>query len=299
MSIYYFYSDSEPVPFKYLCPTRMAGQMPAPYETKMTPNAYLEFAILDLAEGSTRGLINAFGNAKRALHLAIDLLLNQYGLFLHFRKSNFPEKLRLLDSIGVLPITVMENLNVERNLLEHEYATPPHRRVAEAVDVTRLLMLATEKLLEHTPYEAVVGWKDPKRHLILRLEPVMGTLNLFVLRAKGKFGKLNGISCFRGNLRTFANETLSPGIQISSTPWRIINLNKAAAHEWRPIITELVNVQRRQNGRETIVDNSNGLVTTAITFPLAALDGTSFAEIIDGVLRDRMEKRTASDGATK
>lgn len=290
MSLYFFYKDTEPVPFRYLSPTRMAGQLPPPYESTMTPNAYLEFAIADLAEGTTRGLVNAFGNAKRALHLAIDTLLHQYGLFTHFRKSNFPEKLRLLDSIGVLPITIMENLNVERNLLEHEYATPPDKRVAEAVDVTRLLLLATEKLLEATPYEAVVGWKNPKHHLILQLEPKQGVLNLFVLRAKGQFGIINGVSCFRGNLRTFTDGVLYPGIHISKKPWRVIKLNKAEMNEWKPIIAELVNVQRRQRSRETIIDKASGTVTTSITFPLPAIDGMSWAEIMDKFLKERMEK---------
>ena len=163
----------------------MAGQLPPPYDTIMTPNAYLEFAIADLAEGSTRGHVNAFGNAKRALHLTIDTLLHQYGLFTHFGKSNFPDKLRLLDGIGLLPIRIMENLNVERNLLEHEYDTPSEKRVAEAVDVTRLLLLASEVLLETTPFEVVVGWKIPQKHVVLQLEPVQGLLNFFTLRAKG------------------------------------------------------------------------------------------------------------------
>lgn len=287
VSIYFFYDDTEPVPFRYLSPTRMAGRLPLPYDSTMTPNAYLEFAIADLADGSTRGLVNAFGNAKRALHLTIDTLLHQYGLFTHFRKANFPEKLRLLDSIGVLPITIMENLNVERNLLEHEYTTPSQKRVAEAVDVTKLLLLATEKLLEATPYEAVLGWKNPKLHLVLQLEPSQGALNFYVLRAKGKFSKINGISCFRGTLRTLTTNALSSGIHISKTPWKIITLNKADSNEWKPIISELVNVQRRQRSRETIVDHAEGVVTTAISFPLPALESSSWTEIMDKFMKEK------------
>jgi hypothetical protein len=290
MSTYFFYKESEPVPFFYLTPSRMAGQLPPPYESAMTPSAYLEFSITDLSDGSTRGLVNAFGNAKRALHLAIDTLLHQYGLFTHFRKSNFPDKLRLLDSIGILPITIMENLNVERNLLEHEYATPPKKRVAEAVDVTRLLLLATEKLLEATPFEVIVGWRNPKQHIVLQLEPVQGLLNLYVLRAKGQFGKIHGISCFRGRLRKFTGEALNPGIKISKKPWKVITLNKAEMNEWKPILTELVNVQRKQTSRETFVDKEAGFVTTSITFPLPLLKDRSWADIMDSILKKQMEK---------
>jgi hypothetical protein len=162
LAVYFFYDTSEPGSFSYLTPTRQVGPLPPPYETDMSPSAYLEFAIEDLAADTARGLINAFGNAKRAFHLAIDSLLNQYGLFTRFRKANFPEKVRLIDTVGMIPIGIMHNLNVERNLLEHEYAVPSKARVKEAVDVTKLLLLATEKLVEATPQEVVVGWRIPQ-----------------------------------------------------------------------------------------------------------------------------------------
>ena len=76
MAIYFFYDAGEPVPFCYLTPTRQVGPLPPPYESDMSPGAYLEFAIEDLAAETARGLINAFGNAKRAFHLAIDSLLH-------------------------------------------------------------------------------------------------------------------------------------------------------------------------------------------------------------------------------
>ena len=183
MSVYFFYEPSDSTPFYYLTPTRMVGQLPPPYDTTMSPNGYLEFAIDDFDGESKRGLVNAFGNVKRALHFAVDILLQQYGLFKHFRKSNFPAKLRLLDEIGVLPINVMKNLNVERNLVEHEYDAPPRSRVAEAIDIVKLLLLASEKLLEATPHEAIVGWRNPRRHTVVQLEPFEGVLNLFTLQA--------------------------------------------------------------------------------------------------------------------
>ena len=101
----------------------------------------------------------------RAFHLAaIDSLLHQYGLFTKFRKETFPEKVRLIDAVGMIPIGIMTNLNVERNLLEHDrVAVPPKTQVKEAVDVTKLLLLATEKLVEATPHEVVMGWAKPSK----------------------------------------------------------------------------------------------------------------------------------------
>ena len=69
MAVYFFYDTSELGPFSYLTPTRQVGPLPPPYESDMSPSAYLEFAIEDLAADTARGLINAFGNAKRAFHL--------------------------------------------------------------------------------------------------------------------------------------------------------------------------------------------------------------------------------------
>src|SRR5579862_8969512 len=159
MSTYYFYDPKEPVPFTYLSPTRMVGQIPPPYDSAATPATYLEFAIADVKEGSDRGYVNAFTNVKRALHLAIDVLLHQYGLFHAYRKDNFPGKLSLLDTVGILPTTIVTNLNLERNLVEHEYAMPAKKRVDEAIDVAKLIIMAMETLVSGVVHEAIVGWR--------------------------------------------------------------------------------------------------------------------------------------------
>jgi len=250
----------------------------------MLPNDYLGFAIADFTDGSKRGLVNAFGNAKRALHFQIDILLHQYGLFKHFGKSNFPTKLQLLDDIGILPINIMRNLNVERNLIEHEYDTPSNSRVAEAIDVVKLLLLASEKLLEMTPYEAVVGWKEPRRQLVLRLEPLQGEINLFTLRAKGKYKKINGVSCFVGPLRDFSGNQIMPGINIPKTPWRLITLNKAEASSWKPIIAELVNTNRQRSMHKTFVHTESAAITIPITVPLPEFENKPWSQIMDEFL---------------
>jgi hypothetical protein len=294
MPVCYFYDSTKPVPFNYLTPSRMVGELPPPYDTTMSPNVYLEFAIADYAEGSQRGLVNAFGNAKRALHFTIDILLNQYGLFHHFGKSNFPTKLQLSDDIGILPITIMKNLNVERNLIEHEYDTPPENRVAEAIDVVKLLLLATEKLLERTPHEVVVGWKNPKRHILIQLEPISGELRLFTLQAKGRYRKSHGISHFPGPLRNFSEGKLLPGIKIPKSPWRIINLNKAQTNEWKPILAELINVQRKRTMFESIMNVETAEVTIPVTIPLPTLTKKPLPQILDEMIEKRFEEGAAS-----
>lgn len=290
MSVYYFYDIKDALPFSYLTPTRMAGELPPPYESSMTARGFLEFAIIDYKEGTERGYVNAFGNIKRAMHLAIDTLLNQYGLFTYFKKSNFPTKLQILDSIGILPITIVQNLNVERNLLEHEYIVPNKKRIAEAIDVAKLILLATEKLLESTPYESVVGWRDHKCHLVLQLEPILGRINLFSLRAKGQFKKIKGISCFVGNFRTFGDNTLSPRIKISKKPWKIIELKKETIHEWKPILMELVNIQRK--GRTSShINKESGTIVMPISVPIPTFGVKSFATIMDEFLEAKFKNK--------
>jgi len=189
LSVIYFYDDGEQLPFYYMVPSRWSGELPPPYDSSLQPHHYLEFAIRDLEDQTSRGLVNAFGNAKRSLHFMIDSVLHQYGAFTHYKGANFPTKLRLLDKMGILPITLMKNLNVERNLLEHEYNVPSRRRVEEAVDVAKLIIMATERIIEKIPTEVILGWREPRKHLVMQLEPIAGEIRLFGLKAKGRYSK--------------------------------------------------------------------------------------------------------------
>jgi hypothetical protein len=46
----------------------------------VTAEQYLRYAVSALEDGSDRGSIDAFGHAKRALHLTVEFILNAYGL---------------------------------------------------------------------------------------------------------------------------------------------------------------------------------------------------------------------------
>ncbi len=290
MSIYYFYESTDPVPFSYLTVTRMAGQIKPPYDTPMQPEDYLEFAITDFSEGSGRGFVNAFSNAKRALHLAVDTVLHQYGLFKYYSKKNFPTKLNILDEMGIFPTNIIKNLNSERNLIEHEYDTPPQKRVGEAIDVAKLLLLAIEKQMESTPYEAVIGWKNPKRHCVMQIEPIKGVINLFTLKAKGHHKKSHGIFHFSGRLRNFGGGELTSGVSIAKNPWKVISLRKSDLAEWKPILSELVNIQRRESISKVKIDKEKATMTIPITVPLPVFESKSWAQIMDEFLKDKLEK---------
>jgi hypothetical protein len=288
--IYYFY-DGEPVPFYYLSPTRQVGELPIPYTTTMSPSGYVEFAIQDLASDSPRGYINAFSNVKRAIHLLIDSLLNQYGLFFHFRSANFPTKLQLLDEVGLLPIGIMTNLNVERNLLEHEYSTPTKQRVQEAVDVAKLLLLATEKLLEKTPQEVLAGWRAPKRQFLLRLESPSGRINLFGIWTPKHYRKRKSLTHVDGPIRTLRGDEYHSWVKIAKVPWKTIPLDRTHKNDWVPIIKELVNLQRRSTLHQTIVTRDLAWVSMMVTLPLSLPGNLTWSEVLDNAVKKEYQKQ--------
>jgi hypothetical protein len=273
----------------------MIGQIPSPYESTLTPEAYLEFAIEDAKDPSDRGKVNAFTNIKRSLHLAVDTLLHQYGLFTRFKKIDFPNKLSILDSIEVLPTTIVRNLNIERNLVEHEYEIPSGKRVQEAIDVLKLLLMARGTLLEGTPHEAVVGWRNPKKHLVLRLEPMLGEIQLFTLRAKGKYRRSEGVYHFCGNLRTFSGDEYCQGVSVARRPWKTIELNKQTMTTWAPIIRELVAVQRK-NRLATQIGGDTVVWRTTITVPFALPEGVSWCQILDDFMKQPLGSEADHQG---
>lgn len=84
MAIFYFFEPNDEHPFTYFTPSVQVGTLPCPYESVTNPNMFLEFALKDKETNDVRGLVNSFGNVKKALHLRIDMLLHQYGLFHHY-----------------------------------------------------------------------------------------------------------------------------------------------------------------------------------------------------------------------
>lgn len=167
-------ASHETEPFTFLMPSvRLTGiWLP---DADVTPEQYLRYAELDLEDRTDRGAINALGNAKRALHLIVDSLLQAYGLLARNQKAGFPQKLGLIDAAGLFSPSILSTLNLERNVMEHEYRA----RVEEMVDVGRLLLLATRRMGEQVPYECLAGWQADKALGVIQLDPGAGQLSFF------------------------------------------------------------------------------------------------------------------------
>ena len=75
------------------------------------PREYIQYAKADLISKDTRGAINAIGNAKRAVHLLIDSLLEISGLAINFSSKKFPKKLDIIEKSEFFPTILINNLN--------------------------------------------------------------------------------------------------------------------------------------------------------------------------------------------
>lgn len=117
------------------------------------PSDYLKFADEDLAGGDCmRRRINALSNAKRALHLEIELLTNALGFAASKpKKSNFPCRLEFVANCGVAAPSIVKKVNGLRNLVEHEYVRPGREAVEDYVGVAQLFVAACDPYVRAFP----------------------------------------------------------------------------------------------------------------------------------------------------
>jgi hypothetical protein len=234
-----FTSESEP--YLYVTDSICLSGMPL-LGNQVTAKEYLQYATEDLSMDAPRGVINALGNAKRALHLTIDSTLNAYGLLARNRRVSFPRKLKLLDAAGLFSLSILNTLNVERNAMEHEYVAPTSARVSEVVDVTRLLLLATERMRQYVVYECLAGWRATNSHGIVQLNPFQGVLSFF--RVFGEHVKIVGSpgqppEAALLPIRT-AKGALIPGVSIDPTPIWSVKLRLGNLDEWPALLKPVI-----------------------------------------------------------
>ena len=113
-------------------------------KTPILPNEYLTFAEKDLRLGGTRGLVNALGNAKRAIDCQIAGLLTGLGLACN---GNFPEKLARVDALGIVAPRILRKVVQLRNSLEHDFHRPQKEEVEDAVDIATLFLESLKPII--------------------------------------------------------------------------------------------------------------------------------------------------------
>lgn len=293
MPRYYSPETEDNVPFTYTMPTWFIGTLPPPYPAVDDPDMYLKFAMEDRKSGGdVRGLVNAIGNIKKALHLRIDMLLHQFGLFKHYGEKKFTAKLKLIEDLDILPTTMMRKINAQRTFVEHEYTVPAKEEIDEALDVIRLLYLASEEVLERLMSEAVVGLSRHPAHALLRVEPMHGELRFFEIEPMPDVTTLgNGIEVVSFYPRPLLKE--KPEYTTVDSPFKVLTLDSGHKDEWLPIIKWIValSVEEFRSGRLTRVgDYDYGLVTTTVTYPLSVVQERGLTEAATKALDQRSER---------
>jgi hypothetical protein len=261
--------DSESDPFSYLMESVSLNGCPLT-DAEVTAERYLQFATLDLEDESERGAVNSIGNAKRAVHQAVEALLQAHGLLARNRRASFPQKLELIDAAGLFSLAILNTLNLERNAVEHEYRVPSRARVQEVIDVARLWLLATGRLSEFVTYESLAGWRANQALGVVQLDPARGLLSFFKVTGPSKEYEHEGRQyTFLEPIR-MTSGALAPGVEIDPDPLWSLALRYQNRDEWSPLLRSVVALNAARYGVDAAVVRQAGIqVSMRVTLPLA------------------------------
>jgi hypothetical protein len=149
-----------------------------PFQIK--PREFLRFAQRDLDSDYEHHLINALSNIKRAIDCQADSLLIGFGLCKAKRsKIDFPNKVALLNGLGIISPKILEKINKKRNLLEHEYANPDKDSVEDALDVATLFLAYTDRFLFNALKDCELENTETDEFFDIELDYKAGKLKLW------------------------------------------------------------------------------------------------------------------------
>ena len=120
-------------------------EVDSPFDLKAED--FLSFAEEDVKGDKDKDIINALSNAKRAIENRMDHLLYAFGYPILEEHWNFPEKIDMLNNLGIIAPRILRKINTIRNLLEHEYKLPNKAEVEDAIDVAILFLESTKKFI--------------------------------------------------------------------------------------------------------------------------------------------------------
>jgi len=263
-----YLADDESEPFTYLMESVSLNACPL-MNSDVSAEQYLQFATQDLEDESEHGAINALSNVKRALHQTVDSLLQGYGLLARNRRLSFPKKLELIDAAGLFSLSILNTLNQERNLVEHDYQVPTHARAQEALDVVRLWLLAIRRLSEFVVYESLAGWRADQTLGVVQLNPALGLLSFYKVTGPSRIDEFDGRSyTFLLQIRTVGGG-LGHGVQIEPEPLWSIELRYRNRAEWQPLLRPVVALNGYRYGVDgAVVDRAGLQVSMRLNFEI-------------------------------
>ena len=120
----------------------------------ITPQMYLKYAIQDFeGQQGDRSNVNAFANAKRALHFQTDIISKAFGIAYlpENQRDNFPKKISFCEKCGIVGSRILNKFNKIRNKIEHEYYLPQKDEVENIIDIVELFLASTERFISMFP----------------------------------------------------------------------------------------------------------------------------------------------------
>ena len=134
------------------------------------PRKYVAFAEDDVRDKDPqRGPINAVSNAKRALHMQLELLCGALGFEQWKPRGNYPSRVDFLTACGIHTPELLDRLNRFRNEVEHDYVVPTRDQARDIVDVVDLYIRATDKYAGSFQYARQVylgPWEVPPAYCL-------------------------------------------------------------------------------------------------------------------------------------
>lgn len=116
-----------------------------PFE--LNADDFINFAETNLKGDSSKDVVNALGNIKRAIENRMDCLLYVFGYSGVAKKWDFPTKIKKLNSLNIIAPRILIKINKIRNLLEHEYKCPKKESVEDALDAAILFLESTKNFI--------------------------------------------------------------------------------------------------------------------------------------------------------
>lgn len=159
------------------------------YQGNITPQIYLEFAIKDFEDKQgDRSKVNAFANAKRAIHFQIDILCEVFGILKLPQKdrNDFQKKIDFCEQCGIVGKRILLKYNKLRNKIEHEYYLPQYDEVENIIDITDLFLAATTRFITSFP-DVVDVDLIPKVQGFPTFNEIQLSVNEGVIRLKALF----------------------------------------------------------------------------------------------------------------
>jgi hypothetical protein len=140
----------------------------------LNPRDFLKFAESDLKANYDHHLINSLTNIKRAIDCQIDSLFVGFGI--NTKKSdeadwNFPEKLDVLRKLGLVSPEILNDINRQRNDLEHRYSIPDEKFVKSSIEIAKMFVGYTDKYLYNMPFDGMLREiSNPESVLMVTLD---------------------------------------------------------------------------------------------------------------------------------